>query len=177
MRRSRRLKNQEAELEITSFMNLMIVLVPVLLLSMVFSHISVLDLVLPELGNNAAQDNGENRILELVIQDDQLLLNYPAGVHFKAFPRENGEYNFTLLSEILQQVKRSLQHDGIEKRDILILSQPDTDYQTIVTAMDTVRSYKAVVAASMVDAELFPDISLGDAPTALPEVTKVEAPQ
>ena len=30
--------------------------------------------------------------------------------------------------------------------------------------MDTVRSFKAVVAASLVDAELFPLISLGDAP-------------
>jgi hypothetical protein len=30
--------------------------------------------------------------------------------------------------------------------------------------MDTVRSFKAVVAASVVDAALFPEISFGDAP-------------
>jgi hypothetical protein len=30
--------------------------------------------------------------------------------------------------------------------------------------MDTARSFKAVVAASVVDAALFPQISLGDAP-------------
>ena len=40
----------------------------------------------------------------------------------------------------------------------------EVSYQTIVTAMDTVRSFKAVVAANLVDAELFPNISLGDAP-------------
>ena len=41
--------------------------------------------------------------------------------------------------------------------------QPNTDYQTLVTVMDTVRIYPAVVAASLVDAVLFPDISLGEA--------------
>jgi len=51
-----------------------------------------------------------------------------------------------------------------DKIDILFMSQPDTDYQTIVRSMDTVRSFKAVVAASVVNAELFPAISLGDAP-------------
>jgi len=40
----------------------------------------------------------------------------------------------------------------------------DINYQTIVSAMDTVRSFKTVVAASVVDGELFPEISLGDAP-------------
>jgi hypothetical protein len=30
--------------------------------------------------------------------------------------------------------------------------------------MDTVRSYEAVLVADVVNAELFPDISLGDAP-------------
>ena len=30
--------------------------------------------------------------------------------------------------------------------------------------MDTVRSYQAVLAANVVDAELFPDISFGEAP-------------
>lgn len=41
---------------------------------------------------------------------------------------------------------------------------PDIDYQTLITAMDTVRSYQAVVAASVVEGELFPDVSLMDAP-------------
>lgn len=147
-------------------MNLMIILVPVLLMSMVFSHVSVLDLKLPELGNSAApEENPENQILELVIEDSQLRVNYPAGIELKVIPQESGDYDFQLLSNVLQEVKRRLQEKGIEKRDILILSQPDTDYQTIVTVMDTVRSFKAVVAASVVDAELFPDIALGDAPS------------
>ena len=42
--------------------------------------------------------------------------------------------------------------------------EPDISYQSIVTTMDTVRSFKALVAASVVDAALFPAIAFGDAP-------------
>ena len=69
-----------------------------------------------------------------------------------------------MLSLVLQEVKRQLREKGMEKREITILSDPDVDYQTIVHAMDTVRSFKALVAASVVDAALFPEISFGDAP-------------
>lgn len=170
--RTRRRIQEEAELDITSFMNLMIVLVPVLLMSMVFSHITVLDLTLPDLASSSAAPDKpqENESLELVIEPDEMVINYPAGAPLKRLPKiqdkDSGEqvYDFATLSTALQEVKRLLREKGKDKKDILILSQPDTDYQTIVKAMDTVRSFKAVVAASMVDAELFPAISLGDAP-------------
>ncbi|WP_045856915.1 ExbD/TolR family protein [Teredinibacter purpureus] len=170
--RTRRRSQEEADLDITSFMNLMIILVPVLLMSMVFSHITVLDLKLPDLASSAASNDEpqENESLELVIENDEMVINYPAGAPLKRLPKiedtESGAliYDFDTLSIALQEVKRLLRDQGKDKKDILILSQPDTDYQTIVRAMDTVRSFKTVVAASVVNAELFPAISLGDAP-------------
>lgn len=168
MKLKRRMSRDEVkELDITSFMNLMIVLVPVLLMSMVFAHTTVLDLKLPDLAASpdSAQE-AENRQLELVIHPDYMDLNYPAGTRLKRIEKEDGSYNYKLLSLTLQEVKRQLRESDIEKRDILVLSQPDTDYQTIVSVMDTVRSFPAIVAADVVDAELFPDISLGDAPVA-----------
>ena len=50
----------------------------------------------------------------------------------------------------------------------LMLLEQETDYQTLVAAMDTVRSFEAVIATSVVRAELFPDIALGDAPSVAP---------
>jgi hypothetical protein len=69
-----------------------------------------------------------------------------------------------MLATILKEVKYQLENQAVKKDDIFILSEPNTDYQTLISVMDTVRSYKAVSAASLVDAELFPVISLGDAP-------------
>ncbi|MFL0798527.1 MAG: biopolymer transporter ExbD [Cellvibrionaceae bacterium] len=167
----RRAKKAEAELDITSFMNLMIILVPVLLMSMVFSHITVHQLVLPNISDASADDDKKPKILELVIRKEYFDLNYPAGTPLKRIPKvvdestEDGmAYDFKQLSTVLQEIKRQLKDKGIEKKDITLLSEQDTDYQTIITTMDTVRSFKAVVVTSVVDAELFPQISLGDAP-------------
>jgi hypothetical protein len=113
----------------------------------------------------------DNKQIELVIRKENLSLAYPRGILLKTIPmvEDSGEYDFAMLSLVLQEVKRQLREKGVEKQSITILSEEDVDYQTIVTAMDTVRSFKAVVAASVVDAALFPDISFGDAPaSALP---------
>lgn len=165
MRRGRRPIKQEAELDITSFMNLMIVLVPVLLLSLVFSQVRILNLQLPI--NAQTQDEqvtDEPKILELIINKDGFELNYPSGIHLITFNKTESGYNYSRLSKYLQDLKFTFQQNSIKKNDIVILIAPDVNYQTIVSAMDTVRSFKSVVAANLVDAELFPQISLGDAP-------------
>lgn len=165
MRRRRRPTTQDAELDITSFMNLMIVLVPVLLLSLVFSQVRILNLQLPIQSNaELAEDQEEPKVLELIITSERLELNYPAGILLKRFNVTEQGYDFAALSIYLQDLKLTFQQQAIEKNDIVILLEQSVDYQTIVSAMDTVRSFKAVVAANLVDAELFPLISLGDAP-------------
>jgi len=164
MRKFRRRQFAEAELDITAFMNLMIVLVPVLLLSLVFSQVTSIDVNLPQ-GAAGDADDKDIQQLELVIRTDAMRVDYPRGVLLKRIPKtEEGEHDWALLSLVLQEVKRQLREKGIETRAITLLSEQEVDYQTIVTAMDTVRSFKAVVAADVVDAALFPEISFGDAP-------------
>jgi biopolymer transport protein ExbD len=165
MRGFKKIKSREdAELNITSFMNLMIVLVPVLLLSMVFSHISVLKLQLPQAAEQMAADPEQNFPLELEIRNNNMTLLYPPGQVLKEFPNLEGQYDFSGLQNYLKQLKAIFQDKGKDKEAITLLAEPSIDYQTIITTMDTVRSYQAVVAANVVDAELFPQVSLGDAP-------------
>tara|TARA_R110000737_G_scaffold332038_1_gene348734 strand:- start:192 stop:755 length:564 start_codon:yes stop_codon:yes gene_type:complete len=187
MRRLRRPPQQEAELDITSFMNLMIVLVPVLLLSLVFSQVRILNLQLPISAESSALDPDDKpKRLELVIDSQGMLLNYPSGILLKSFnvkanAQEDGvitnvpiSYDFSSLSLYLQDLQLTFQQQNIEKNDIVILLGEDINYQTIVSAMDTVRSFKAVVAANVVDAALFPEISLGDAPSIITETAEVQ---
>ncbi|MDN4502066.1 biopolymer transporter ExbD [Alteromonadaceae bacterium BrNp21-10] len=157
---------QDAELDITSFMNLMIVLVPVLLMMMVFSRITVLELKMPELGSIAEQspEQLENQQLELLVRADGIEVLFPRGYLVKHLPLVEGQYDFAQLQFTLKQIKQTLLNKDVDKKDITLLLEDNIDYQNIVALMDKARSYPEVVAASVVQAELFPEISLGDAP-------------
>ncbi|MFE8069821.1 biopolymer transporter ExbD [Marinobacteraceae bacterium S3BR75-40.1] len=159
MRRRHRRLQSEAELDITAFMNLMIVLVPVLLLSMVFAHTTVLQLNFPELDGSAA-DQAEQLQLQVIILDDKLVVADSQGGVIKQIPDQEKQHDYKLLAQVMKDVKARLP----DKKDVTIMAKQDTSYQTLITVMDTVRSYEAVVAGSVVDAELFPEISIADAP-------------
>ena len=185
MNRLRR-KKTEAELDITAFMNLMIILVPVLLMTMAFAHITVLDLRLPDAAPSDLKD--KKKQLEVVIREGHIDVNYPIGNRLKRIGKvteseasgsldgaaeasseskeSEAQYDFELLRNTLKELKRRFREQGADRRDILVLAEASTDYQSIVNVMDTVRSYPDVVVTDVVQAELFPDIALGDAPPA-----------
>jgi biopolymer transport protein ExbD len=161
---TKRREQEETDLDITPFMNLMIVLVPVLLMSMVFSHITILQLNLPDLTGSVTQSAEKNRQLEVVVRKNSLEVYYPSGVLLKSIEAKQTEdgdkLDYEKLSLVLQEIKKQLK----DKTDVLLLSEADVSYQSLVSTMDTIRGFKTVVATSAVEVELFPEISLGDAP-------------
>jgi biopolymer transport protein ExbD len=150
---------KEAELEVTPFMNMMMLLVCALLASVVFTKITVIDLDFPS-GNGAAEIDSDQVHLEVIVRDDQLVVADGRGGAIKTLPLVDGAQDLKGLSLVMQELKRRMP----EKRDIAILLESDTNYQTLVSVMDRVRSYSTVVAMEVVEAELFPVISLGDPP-------------
>ena len=163
-RSSRKIK-KDAELDITSFMNLMIVLVPVLLMMMVFSRITVLELALPQLGDANEQNiDVKDQRLELVVRADSIAVYYPQGYLVKDIAVTEQGYDYPALQLVLRQIKQTLINKNIDKKAATLLLEENIPYQVIVALMDTTRSYQDVLIASVVDAELFPEISLGDAP-------------
>jgi biopolymer transport protein ExbD len=166
-RSGRRIK-PEAELDITSFMNLMIVLVPVLLMMMVFSRITVLELALPQLGEANEQNiDVKDQRLELVVRADNIAVYYPQGYLVKNIVVTEQGYDYPALQMVLRQIKQTLINKNMDKKAATLLLEEDIPYQVIVALMDTTRSYQDVLIASVVDAELFPEISLGDAPAVI----------
>lgn len=161
IRRKKHKHQDAADLDVTPFMNLMIVLVPVLLLSMVFTHTTVIDLNFPTGEAAEAAFDPDTVHLEVVVRDDTLQVADGRGGIIKMLPKVDGRYDFAQLSLVMQELKRRMP----EKQDITVLLEQDTDYQTLVTIMDTVRSYPTVQNLEVVQGELFPVISLGDSPT------------
>ncbi|TQV74213.1 biopolymer transporter ExbD [Exilibacterium tricleocarpae] len=159
----RKNSDEEAELDVTPFMNLMIVLVPVMLITMTFTQITVHEIKLPDLTQSESSAEENPPKLEVLLSTEGIKVFYPSNVQISDIPlRDAGEgqaYDFEQLSLVLQEVKNQLG----DKRDLLLLSEKDVDYQSLVFAMDAVKSYQAVVAASVVEVELFPEVSLADA--------------
>ncbi|MFY0642599.1 MAG: biopolymer transporter ExbD [Bermanella sp.] len=150
----------DADIDVTSFMNLMIVLVPVLLMSMTFTKITVMEINLPELSGGTSATSLEQSQLEVVVRKSGIDVFFPTGSLVKNIPLlENKQQDFQTLAMVLKEIKNKVS----DKKDALILSSSDLEYQTLITTMDTVKSYQTVVAASLAEVELFPQISLGDA--------------
>lgn len=156
-RRHRRLKGSP-ELDITAFLNLMIVLVPVLLLGMVFSQVRMIELDFPGMDSGQAPEPEAFSLVVTLIPEGMEVADSERGI-IRVLPAIEGQQDFPALRSVLRQIKRRLP----DKTDVILEVGPDIDYQTLVSAMDTLRSYPAVVAASVVEGELFPDVSLMDA--------------
>jgi len=159
MRRRHRRLTSSPELDITAFLNLMIVLVPVLLLGMVFSQFRMIELNFPGMDAGQAPEPEEFRLVVTLIPQGIEIADSDRGL-IRVLPVGQEGQDFANLRQVLRQIKTRVP----DKTDVVLEVGPDIDYQTLVTAMDTVRSYPAVVAASVVEGELFPDVSLMDAP-------------
>lgn len=160
MRRLRK-SQEEVELDITSFMNLMIILVPVLLISMVFNHITVLELRLPLEAELKEQNLTPDEVSpEIIVRETGFSVNL-GPLPIETINKKDGKFDLDRLSVVLQTLKKQL---GKQCTDITILSEADIDYQVLIAVIDVAKTFPAVLAASVVDAVLFPDVSLGDAP-------------
>ena len=156
----RRPLQEPADINITAFMNLMVILVPFLLITAVFSRMTVLELSLP-----AAAEHEQNILeplfdLEIIVRDDSIAVGDREGGLLRRFPKIDGEYDYEQLSLLLRQIKARFP----DKLDATLLLESDTPYDILVQVMDRVRVTQVVEASSVQSAELFPEISIGDAP-------------
>jgi biopolymer transport protein ExbD len=159
--RVRRLRKQPVGLDITAFMNMIVVLVPFLLTTAVFSRLAVLELSLP------AQSSGFDKLkgdlqLEVVIRRDSLEVADRLGGLLRRVENTAKGYDFQTLSLLMQQLKARYP----EKLEATILAEPDTSYDILVQTMDAVRVAKTSQLGPAAHVELFPEISVGDAPPA-----------
>jgi len=155
--RVRRLRKQGLGLDITAFMNMIVVLVPFLLTTTVFSRLAVLELSLPAQSSGFDNLKGDLQ-LEIVIRGDALEVRDRLGGAIRRVANTAKGYDFQALSALMQELKARFP----DKAEATILAEPDTSYDVLVQTMDAVRA--ARTSRSHVD--LFPEISIGDAPVA-----------
>jgi biopolymer transport protein ExbD len=164
--RVRRLRKEVAHLEVTAFINLIVVLVPFLLSTAVFTRLSVLDLTLPAQSSSSVEQlKVEDLQLEVVIRPDALDVGDRIGGLIQHIANNGSGYDTVALSTLMQQIKAKFP----EKASATILAQPDTSYDVLVQVMDAVREVAPAHGTNNPRVELFPEIAIGDAPPPKPE--------
>ena len=164
-RGGRRHDSESAELNITAFMNLMVILVPFLLITAVFSRLAILELNLPGSSSEPVEQQDQVFQLEVIVRSDKIEVADRNQGLLGSYPNGEDGYDFDAVSEKLAQLKRRYPN----KTDASILLEQDIPYDTLVQIMDTVRvSVEAKDGSgdsqTLVRSDLFPDISIGDAP-------------
>lgn len=171
--RYRRASAQPTELDMTTFLNLMVVLVPFLLISAVFSRITIIELDMPSSQGGLESDDPQLRI-EVIVRDAGFEITN-GKVTIASIPRVDDAYDLRMLNELAI----SLKLDHPEATQASVLLEPQIEYDHLIQVMDAVRSASLNRYGEVVEDEdeaqdepeeapmrvaLFTNISIGDAP-------------
>jgi biopolymer transport protein ExbD len=153
----RRRDKETPALDMTTFMNLMMVLVPFLLITAVFSRITIAELDLPSAtGEDPATPAFR---VEVVVRKAGIEIMDGSQV-IAAIPKLGDSYDLPKLSEYLVAIKSEYP----QKDDASVLLEPDIEYDHLIQVMDVVRSVETQDGGQTTPADLFTAISIGDAP-------------
>ncbi len=147
-------------MNITAFMNLMVILVPFLLITAVFSRLAILELNLPSPSSESSEEEPKQQ-LTITVRDSGITVSDRDGV-IKPIPKVAGEHNLAALTDLMILVKNKLP----EETSATLLLEPQTSYDIVIQVMDAVRIATAEHTGDTRNRELFPSIALGDAPQA-----------
>lgn len=157
----RRSTGEQAELDMTTFLNLMVVLVPFLLITAVFSRITVVELTLPTAEAGGAAPVEPTVRVEVIVREGGLELADGDAIVAR-IPKVDDIYDLDTLSEaVLALKKQHPRHDGAS-----VLLEPNIEYDHLIQVMDVVRSAEipGEGESEVQRVALFTDISIGDAP-------------
>jgi len=147
------------DLNIVPMIDMMVILVFFLLFTAVFSNTNILELNLPA-PNSSVPELPKGLQLEVIVRQNVIeIADRNSGV-LRSLPRKEGEYDYKGLSEYLQFVKSKYP----ATMDASVLMEQDVPYDVLVQTMDNVRLFQKDDPPLFTKVELFPDISVGDAP-------------
>ena len=163
----RRRHHEPADINITAFMNLMVILVPFLLITAVFSRLTIVELNLPSTAGGPP-NNSEGFNLEVIVREAGIELTN-GKVVIASIPNKDDEFDLDTLSDYVVELKQ--QYPEQEAASVLMEAQIPYDY--LIQVMDIVRSVEVPLEGmegeeSQQEAyelvALFSEISVGDAP-------------
>jgi biopolymer transport protein ExbD len=152
-------KRRPAELLLVPMIDIFTVLVTFLLMTAVFSRTTILELNLP-VQQSEFREPPPGLQIEVMVRRNLIQVADRNTGPLATLPNTDKGYDYDGLTAYLKRVKDKFP----EKTDATILLEKDTPYDILVQTMDRVRTFEVPGATGTIQAELFPDISIGDAP-------------
>ncbi len=148
------------DLNIVPMLDVMVILTFFLIFTAVFSRTSILEVHLPGPGARTATATPAIELEVIVRRGGIEVADRNTGV-LERLPAIAGGQDVSRLSASLERLK--VRFPDIQSATLLVAE--DVDYDTIVQVMDAVRVRQSMDGSRVVRRTLFPQISLGDAPT------------
>lgn len=159
VRKVTRRARRPSELLLVPMIDIFVVLVTFLLMTAVFSRTVILELNLPaRLAEFREPPPGLQ--LEVIVRQDEIIVADRNSGPLAKMPNSATGYDFDSFTGYLQRVKAKYP----EMTSATLLLEADTPYDTLVQVMDKVRVLEVKEGTKTIQAELFPDVSIGDAP-------------
>jgi biopolymer transport protein ExbD len=155
-----RRKRKPAELLLVPMIDIFTVLVTFLLMTAVFSRTVVLQLNLPA-QQAEFKEPPPGLQLEVLVRKNLIQVADRNSGPLATMPNTAQGYDYDTLTTYLKRVKAKFP----DKTDATVLLESDIPYDTLVQVMDHVRVFEVPNGLGVAQGELFPDISIGDAPT------------
>ncbi|MBT8108323.1 MAG: biopolymer transporter ExbD [Gammaproteobacteria bacterium] len=154
------------EIDVTTFLNLMVVLVPFLLITAVFSRLTIVELNLPSSAGGPATGDSNFRV-EVIVREEGMEISNGEMI-IATIPKVDEEYDLETLSEMIVELKREYP----EHEEASVLMDPLIPYDYLIQVMDIVRSVEVPTGEGEGQGEeeefelfaLFTEISVGEAP-------------
>jgi biopolymer transport protein ExbD len=161
---AKRRHHESKELELTTLLNIMVVLVSSLLLSAVFSKVTIQELNMPPQGGGASSEKKKEEVtIEVILRKNAIEISNGKAVT-DTLPKDGDKYELTQLSAKLKELKDA----NMDKKDAVLLVEPDIDYADMIGVMDAMKFAKVVSTADpearALTISLFPSVTVGDAP-------------
>ena len=160
----KRKRHESEELELTTLLNILVVLVSFLLLSAVFSQITIQELNMPPQAGGPAEANQGSPpvVIEVMLRKDALEIGNGKDVTDR-LPKVDDKYDTAALSQKLKLLK----DQNPQKGDVILLMEPDIDYATMIGVMDALKFVEVRgprEGSRFLRIALFPNVTVGDAP-------------
>ncbi|HEX7237834.1 MAG TPA: biopolymer transporter ExbD [Gammaproteobacteria bacterium] len=154
-------RHEEARINLVSMIDMMTILVFFLLVHGGFVRLAVLELNLPTAQSEPTAETPEFQ-LEVTVRESGIEVGDRATGLLNRIDKTGDDYHLDQLSAYLTQVKGQFP----QKTDATLLLEPDISYEVVVAVMDRMREVEHTSESDgqFVRSDLFPEISLGDAP-------------